>query len=824
MWNQIMENLIKDIRYGVRMLTKNPGVTLVAVITLALGIGANTAIFSGVSAFLMRPLPVPNADELIRPMEIAEDRGVTDDWSYPDFIDYRDQSTSFVGLSAEDMIQVAINAENQNDVIWGQVVSANYFDVLQVTPIMGRKFLPDEDKTIGGNPVVVLSHSFWQRRMTSDPNIVGKTIQLNNRAYQVIGVTPDYFSGSKWALSMDFWVPISMAEELRRNPGILTERGSHWMTVVGRLKPGVSIDQASADVNAIAARLNQTYPTERANTTQAKVMGEVDGRFEDMGGIFKSAGAIAMAIVGLILLIACANVANLMLARAAARRKEIGIRLALGANRARLIRQLLTESLLLSIAGGALGLLLALWVSDLMEGFIPVLEYNVISDFFAIDSSALIFTLIISLGTGLVFGLAPALQSSNPDVVPVLKGDPEATQRGKRRAFGLRNVLVVAQVALSLVVLVCGGLFIKSFRKAQTMDPGFDNPKGLILSLSPQLIGYDEEQSRNFYKQLMERVSHVPGVESAAFTRLLPLSDSSNSNGPILKEGETLPPGSAGRNIMTTVISPGYFNTMQIQFIEGRDFDNRDQLNTPRVVIVNQRMAQMLWPGESAVGKRIFIGEGSNPREVIGVVKTGKYRALAEDPRPYFYYAMAQSRPGTMAMVIRPSVDPRSLVGAIRHEVQTLDRRVPIFGVKTMDEHKTFALWAPNMAASFSLAFGVVAILLSAVGLYSVMAYIVSQRTREVGIRMALGANRADVMKLITRQGMRLAAVGVGIGLVLALALAKVLSSLLIGVSGYDVPMFLLVPVLLGVVALLACYLPARRATKVDPLVALRYE
>ena len=819
-----MENLIKDIRYGVRMLTKNPGVTLVAVITLALGIGANTAIFSGVNAFLMRPLPVPNAHELIRPMEIAEDRGLTDEWSYPDFVDYRDQSTSFAGLTAEDMIQVAINSENQNDVIWGQVVSANYFDVLQVTPMMGRGFLPDEDKTIGGNPVVVLGHSFWQRRMGSDPNIVGKTIQMNNRAYQVIGVGPDYFSGSKWALAMDFWVPISMADELRRSPGLLAERGSHWMNVVGRLKPGVTMDQASADVNAIASRLNQAYPNDRASSTGAKVLGEVDGRFEDMGGIFKSAGAIAMAIVGLILLIACANVANLMLARAAARRKEIGIRLALGANRFRLIRQLLTESLLLSIAGGALGLLLAFWVSDLMEGFIPVLEYNVISDFFAIDSRALIFTLIISLGTGLVFGLAPALQSSNPDVVPVLKGDPEVAQRGKRRWFGLRNVLVVAQVALSLVVLVCGGLFIKSFRKAQTMDPGFDNPKGLILSLSPQLIGYDEEQARNFYKQLHERVSHVPGVEAASFTRLIPLSDSSNSNGPILKEGETLPPGSAGRNIMTTVVAAGYFKTMQIPFIEGRDFDDRDHTKSPRVVIVNQRMAQMLWPGESAVGKKIFIGEGANPREVVGVVKTGKYRALAEDPKPYFYYAMSQSRPGTMALVIRPSVDPRSLVGAIRNEVQTLDRRVPIFGVKTMDEHKTFALWAPNMAASFSLAFGVVAILLSAVGLYSVMAYIVSQRTREVGIRMALGANRTDVMKLITQQGMRLALVGVGIGLALALVLAKVMSSLLIGVSGYDVPTFLIVPALLGAVALLACYLPARRATKVDPLVALRYE
>lgn len=820
-----MENLFKDIRYGVRMLLKNPGVTLVAVVTLAFGIGANTAIFSGVSAFLMRPLPVPRANELVRPLEVAEDRGVTDEMSYPDFLDYRNQSTLYTGLSAEDMVQAAIDADNQNDVIWGQVVSANYFDVLQVKPALGRGFLPDEDKVVGSGAVVVLGHGFWQRRMASDAGIVGKTVRLNNRAYEVIGVAPETFTGTKFALSMDFWVPISMAEDLRRSPELLASRSSHWMNVVGRLKPGVSVAEASAEMAAIASRLNQTYPDDRAISTQATVMTELDGRWAEMGNVFKSGGAIAMAIVGLILLIACANVANLMLARAAARRKEIGIRLALGANRARLIRQLLTESLLLSLIGGGLGLLLAVWVTDLMEGFVPILEYTIVSNFFALDSRALLFTLVVSLATGLVFGLAPAWQSSNPDVVPVLKGDPEHSQRGKRRAFGLRNVLVVAQVALSLVVLVCGGLFIKSFRQAQTMDPGFDNRNGLIVSLSPQLIGYDDEQSRNFYGQLVERVSHLPGIESAAFTRTLPLGDSSNSNGPILKEGETLARGSAGRNIMTTVVSAGYFRTMQIPILEGRDFDDRDHQKSQRVAIVNQRMAQTLWPGETAVGKRFLIGADSrDPLEVVGVVQTGKYRSLAEDPKPFFYYAMSQRRPGTMALVMRASTDPRSLVGAVRSQVQALDRRVPLFGVKTMDDHKTYALWAPNMAASFSLAFGVLAVLLSAVGLYGVMAYVVSQRTREVGIRMALGANRGDVMKMITRQGMKLAAVGVGIGLVLALALAQVLSSLLIGVSGYDVTTFVVVPVLLAVVAFVASYLPARRATKVNPLIALRYE
>jgi putative ABC transport system permease protein len=820
--------MLKDINYGLRKLLKNPGVTLVAVITLGLGIGANTAIFSGVNAFLMRPLPVPRPHELIRPMEVAEDRELHDEMSYPDFLDYRAQSSSFLGLAAEDMASAAIDTEDQNDVIWGQVVSANYFDVVQVNPLLGRTFAPDEDKIVGGSPVLVLGHSLWQRRFASDPNIVGKMVRLNNRPYEVIGVAPEYFTGTKFALSMDFWTPISMAEDLRRSPKLLEDRGSHWMNVIGRMKPGVTLDQGSADLSGIANRLNQAYPNSRSSDTRAVVMTETDGRFEDMGTVFKSGGAIAMSIVGLILLIACANVANLMLARAAARRKEIGIRLALGASRRRLIRQLLTESMLLSLLGGGLGLLLAVWVTKLMEGFIPVLEYTIIKDFFALDSRALLFTLAMSLATGLVFGLAPAWQSSNPDVVPVLKGLPEAQNKGRRGLFArftLRNSLVVAQVALSLMVLVCGGLFIKSFRKAQTMDPGFNNPNGLIVTLSPQLVGYDNEQARNFYRQLVERTRNLPGVEAASVARLLPLGDSSNSNGPVLKEGETLPRGSSGRTIMTNVIGPGYFNAMQIPFVEGRDFDERDQPKTQAVIVINQRLAEMLWPGESAVGKRVFVGlDSREPQEVVGVVKTGKYRSLAEDPRPFMYYSMTQWRAANMSLVVRSSVDPRGLVGSIRNEVQTLDRRVPISAVKTMSDHLTYALWAPNMAATFSLAFGVLAVLLSAVGLYSVMAYVVSQRTREVGIRMALGAERSHVMKMITKQGMWLAGVGVVIGLLLALVMVRVVGALLIGVSGYDLGIFVIVPLLLAVVAFVACYLPARRATKVDPLTALRYE
>ena len=819
-----MNNILKDFRYAIRMLAKTPGVTFVAVITLALGIGANTAIFSSVSAFTSRPLPVPSPDQLIRPVEISEDRGTADNFSYPDFVDYRNQSTFFSGFCAEDMVQVAIDTQEQNDVIWGQIVSGNYFDMLQIKPVMGRAFAPDEDGAPGAHPVVVLGHSLWQRRFASDPNIVGKTLRLNNRQFQVIGVAPESFKGTKFGLSMDFWAPMAMVGELSGDADLLTDRDSHWLTIIGRLKQGVSITQASAEINAISFRLNQAYLDERSNNTQAKVVTEIDGRWGEAAKVIKAGGALAMAIVGLVLLIACANVANLLLARAAARRKEIGIRLALGASRARLIRQLLTESLLLSLIGGGLGLLLAYWITDLMQGFIPVLQYNVVEDFFALDSRALMFTFVISVATGIVFGLAPAWNSSNPDVVPILKGG-SAVVKGRTRRVTLRSSLVVAQVALSLVVLVCAGLFIKSFRKAQQMDPGFGTKNAVLMTLNPPLVGYDNDRTRNFYQQITERARSIPGVEAVALTRLMPLGDSSNSNGPILKEGETLARGSAGRDVTTNVISPDYFKAMQIPILEGRDFDDRDREKTQRVVIVNQRMAQVLWPGESAVGKRIFIGADSHdPLEVVGVVKSGKYRSLAEDPRMFFYYPLSQRRPGIMTMVMRTNGDPRNFVGALRHEVQQLDRAVPMSAVKTMEQHMTWPLWGPSLAATLALAFGVIALLLSSIGLYSVMAYVVSQRTKEVGIRMALGASRHDVLKMITSQGMRLAIVGAGLGLVLALLLAKVMSSLLIGVSGYDVTTFVIVSVVLSVVAFVASYLPARRATKVNPLVALRYE
>lgn len=820
-----MHTFLQDLRYGIRVLLKTPGVTAVALLALALGIGANTAIFTGVNAFLFRTLPAPEPDQLVRLYESTEDRGATGSFSYPDFSEYRDQGSSFAEFVAEEMAQAALSTENQNDVIWGQFVSGNYFDVLRINPTLGRPFAADEDRTPGTHAVVVISHRLWQRRFAADQNIVGKTIELNSRPFHVIGVAPEFFNGTNFGLALDFWVPMMMVEDLKRDPGLLAARNAQWLTILGRLKPGVTKEQAEAGMAAISQRLNQTYPNIRAKSTRAIVLTEIDGRWDEATPVMKSASAIALVVSGLILLIACANVANLMLARAAARRKEIGVRLALGASRLRLLRQLLTESLLLSLLGGGLGLLLAYWVVDLMRGFVPVLPYEIVSDFFSIDERALGFTAVISLLTGIVFGLAPAWHASNPDIVPVLKNDVPGTLGGRRR-LNLRNSLVVSQVALSLVVLLCGVLFIKSFRNAQKMDPGFVAEGVLLVSMNPELVGYEGEQSKDFFRRVLEQTTKLPGVEAASFSRLMPLGDSSNSSGPILKTGETLPAGTSGRNIMNNVVTPGHFKTLQIPMIAGRDFDARDHKDAPRVIIVNERMADMLWPGESAVGKQIFIGTGprSGPIEVVGVVKTGKYRSLAEDPRPYYYYPMAQRGSGYMTLAVRTTGDPRALINPIRSEILAIDRRIPLYAIRTINEHMTWPLWAPSLAATLSLAFGLVALLLSAVGLYSVMAYVVSQRTRELGIRMALGADRRHVLKLITGQGLRLAVIGVALGLVLSAGLARVVSSVLIGVSAYDLTAFVVVPILLGVVALIACLIPARRATKVDPLVALRYE
>lgn len=815
--------LLQDLRYAVRMMIKSPGLTAVAALTLTLGIGANSAIFSGVSAFVLRPLPVEEPDRLVRPFETDNPDEWFGNFSYPDYVDYREQNDVFEGMLAHNIVQAALSRDNQNDLVWGELVSGNYFDVLHVSPAMGRGFLPEEDKTPGSHPVVVLGHSLWERRFDRDASIVGRSVTLNGQDYTVVGVAPKEFRGTKFGLGMDFWVPMMMQAQITNGTNLLDDRGSHWLEVVARLKPGVTEEQAAAALTTISARLAEAYPNERSANLRVVVLPETRGRFDDASGTVALGSGLAMAVVGLILLIACANVANLLLARGMARRREIGIRLALGASRGRLIRQLLTESCLLALVGGGLGLLLAFWITDLMYALIPVLPYTIVLDF-APDARALAFTLVISLVTGVIFGLAPAWQASNPDVVPVLKGETVSFKQGSSR-FSLRNMLVVSQVALSMIVLVCGGLFIQSFQKARLANPGFNPENAIAFSMNPGLLGYTPDQSKEFYRQLIERTRSLPGVETASVANLLPLGDGSNSTGPLIREGEEPPRPGEGIDSLVYLVGPGYFETMQAPIVRGREFSETDRADRPRVAIINETLARRLWPDQDAVGKRMRVG-GTNSAliEIVGVARDGRYRSIGERPRFCLYYPAYQRNESGMTLLVRTTGDPEAFVGAVRQEIQHLDARLPIYNVKTLKQHLTWGLWGPRMAATLSLSFGFVALLLAATGLYSVMAYTVSQRTREIGIRMALGATRSDILKLVASQGMTLAAVGVVIGLIAAFAVTRAIGSLLVGVSSTDPVTYAIITAGLLVVALTASYTPARRATKVDPMVALRHE
>jgi macrolide transport system ATP-binding/permease protein len=622
---------------------------------------------------------------------------------------------------------------------------------------------------------------------------------------------------------MDFWVPLMMRAQLAPNGSKLDNRRSYWLELIGRLKPGVTMQQAGAGMTTIAYGLQQTYPDEERTNSRIVVVPETKGRFGDASSVVTMGAGLAMVVVGVVLLIACANVANLLLARSVTRRKEIGIRLALGASRIRLIRQLLTESLLLSFLGGGLGLVLAYWATDLMQGFIPVLPYTVAFSF-GPDTRALIFTLAISMLTGIIFGLAPALQASNPDVVPVLKGDGVVRTRGLRR-FTLTNLLVVAQVALSLVVLICGALFVRSFQHALAIDPGFNPDNTLALSMNPGLLGYTEAQATDFYRRIVPRVESLPGVQSATVASVLPLGDSSMSRGPAVAEGSEQIRDAETAEVLYNVVGPKHFETLQIPLLAGRDFNDRDRKDSPAVVIVNETLARRLWPGQDPVGKRLRIGpEGTPFVQVVGMAKDGRYRSLGESPKPYAYFPHSQHYESDMTLVVRSSGDPKAIVSAVRQQVQSLEPSLPLYGIKTLREHLTIVLWTPRMGADLSIAFGLVALLLAATGLYSIMSYAVSRRTREIGIRMALGARATTVLTMVAGQGMRLALLGVGIGLAVSLAATRVLSSLLYGVSANDPLTFLAAAGLLTLIALLATCLPARKAMKVDPMVALRSE
>jgi predicted permease len=824
-----MNRLWQDLRYAARTFIKAPGFTLIAVLSIALGIAANTSMFTLVNAVLFTPMPVPHPEQLVALYTTEPNSRYPDAFSYPNYRDYRDHNEVFSDLFLHDGAPVSMkNSGDKAELIWSELVSGNYFTGLGVTPAAGRVLTPDDDRAEGGHPVAVLSHGFWKQRFGADPNIVGKDLRLNGHDFTVVGVARQGFSGTRLVgFIPDVWIPIAMHNQVvAGSEDWLENRGAQSFNVNGRLKPGVTIAQATSAMNTYAQQLAEAYPRTNANISVGMVPGGSKTQPAlTLLGYMPIVAGLMMGIVGLVLLIACANVANLLLARASVRRREIAIRLALGAGRPRLVRQLLTESVLLSLLGGGLGLLLAQWFNELVPFANPQLDFATI-DFsydLALDHRVLGFTLLLSALTGVIFGLLPALQASRTDLVTTLKGEGPAVTSGTRR-LSLRNLLVVTQVALSLMLLISAGLFIRSTRNVQEMNPGFESKRIMLASVDVGLHGYDEAKGRSFFKQIVERVKSLPGVEAASIAGPLPLD--AYSNGARLSVEGAMPRYENERlSVSYSIVGHDYFQAMNTPIVEGRSFTEHDDQNAPRVVVVNETMARRFWPNESPIGKRLRLGSERNPYlEVVGVAKDGKYFLLGEPPTEYLFVPHSQNYDGKMTLIARTSRQPENLAETLRQEVANIDSELPVYGVKTMPKFLDRILSGPKSIAVLATIFGVVALLMAAVGLYGVMSYSVAQRTREVGIRMALGASTSSVLGLVLKEGLILVCTGVGIGLVTAALVSRLLESFLYGISTTDAVTFVTIPFVLALVALLASYVPARRATKVDPMVALRYE
>lgn len=824
-----MHTLWQDLRYAARTFIKAPGFTIIAVLSIALGIAANTSMFTLVNAVLFKPMPVPHPEQLVALYTTEPNSRYPGEFSYPDYRDYRDHNEVFSDLFVHSGTPVSMkNSSDKAELIWGELVSGNYFTGLGVTPAAGRVLTPDDDRAQGGHPVTVLSHGFWKKRFAADPNIAGKEVRLNGHDFTIIGVARQGFSGTRFVgFIPDVWMPIAMHTQIvAGSEGWLESRGGQSFNVNGRLKPGVTIEQATSAMNTYAQQLAVAYPRTNANISVGMVPGGSKTQPAlTLLGYIPIVAALMMGIVGLVLLIACANVANLLLARASGRRREIAIRLALGAGRRRLVRQLLTESVLLSLLGGGLGLLMAQWFNELVPLANPQLDFATI-DFsydLALDHRVLGFTMLLSALTGVIFGLLPALQASRTDLVTTLKGAGPAVASGMRR-LSLRNLLVVGQVALSLVLLISAGLFIRSTRNVQEMNPGFEPKRIMLASVDVGLQGYDEAKGRSFFKQIVERVKSLPGVEAASIAGPLPL-DAYNNGASLTVEGATPRYENERLNVSYSIVGHDYFQAMNTPIVEGRSFTKYDDQNAPRVVVVNETMARRFWPNESPIGKRLRLGGERNPYlEVVGVARDGKYFLLGEPPTEYLFVPHSQNYDGKMTLIARTSGQPETLAEAMRQEVANLDTELPVYGVKTMPKFLDRILSGPKSISALATTFGLIALLMAAVGLYGVMSYSVAQRTREVGIRMALGAGAGAVLRLVLKEGLILVAAGIGIGLVMSALVSRLLGSILYGVSATDAVTFVTIPLVLALVALLASYVPARRATKVDPMVALRYE
>jgi predicted permease len=810
-----METLWQDLHYGIRVLLRNPGFTLVAILALALGIGSNTAIFSVVNAVLIRPLPYEDPDRLVMVWETnSENHSERATVSPPNFFDWRSQNRVFENITGIRSVGLNLTGNGtQPEILFGAGVSSDFFSMLGIKPAVGRTFLAEEDRP-NGNRVAILGNGLWQRRFGADPGIVGKELTLDGKSFTVVGVTPASFKPPEsifGSLGSEIWIPLSFVDD------DLTERNNHFLFVLGRLQKGINIDQAKTAMNVIAEQLGQQYP----DTNRGSGVNLVPLKKEIVGDV-RAKLFMLLGAVGFVLLIACANVANMLLARAAGRQKEIGIRLALGAGRGRIIRQLLTESVLLAVVSGLISLLLALWCTDVLVALSP--DYIPRRSEIGIDANVLGFAMAVSILTGIIFGLAPALNASRPDISRSLKegGLARVGLRGEK----LRNLLVVSEVALSLVLLIGAGLMINSLLRLQRVNPGFNPDKVLAMrvSLSPK---YSEPaQQIEFFKQLVERIEALPGAKTVGAINDLPFSGNQSITVITVEGSQPVEQGKEPR-IEWRQISPNYFRTMEIPLIVGRDFTLQDNRSAAPVAIINQTMARKHWPDQNPVGRRFKFGGSNSTRPwvtIVGVAGDIKHLGLNESEGPALYISYLFSPRSGMYITVKSALEQADLLSAMQKEVWAIDRDQPVGRTATMNELLSRSVSEPRFYSLLLGIFAFVALAIAAVGIYGVMSYSVTQRTHEIGIRMALGAQPGDVLKLVLGKSLLLVLIGIGIGLTASAALTQALSSLLFGVTPTDPATFTGISLLLSSIALLASYIPARRATKVDPMVALRYE
>jgi putative ABC transport system permease protein len=811
-----MGAFLQDLRYGVRMLLKKPGFTVVAVLALALGIGANSAIFSVVNAVLLRSLPYKDPGRLVivwetNPLLLSDYLKTHNEAAPANFLDWQTQNQVFENLAAFRWRDYSLTGGDAPEQVIGNSVTTNMFATLGVQPILGRDFLPEEGQA-GKENVVILSHGLWQRRFGAAPDIIGQKISVNSRPFTVVGVMPQGFEFPRAAA--EIWSPLAPDDDFKTN------RRSHFLYTRARLKPGVTMEQAQAEMNIIASRLQQQYQ----DTNNQRGIRLASLSQESVAQI-RPALLILLAAVGFVLLIACANVANLMLARAAARQKEIAIRTALGAGRLRIIRQLLTESVLLSLLGGACGLLLALWGIDLLLASMPrqfalgIPGWNKIG----LDYRVLGFTLGVSLLTGILFGLFPAWQASKYDLNESLKEGGKSSASSSRKRF--RNALIVSEVTLALVLLVGAGLMMRSLFRLMDVKPGFDaqNLTTLQIALPQSQYGKDEQRVA-FFEELTRSIKTLPGVESAATIDMMPMGGSGGTTS-FLVEGRPAPPQGQYPEANARTSSPGYFQTMRIPLLKGRDFSEHDTAQSPFVIVINETMARKYWPGADPIGQRLLDpANRTPPAEVIGVVGDIKHFGLDDQAEEYIYTSSIQTPGNSMFVVARTATDPVSMTAALRREVRGLDKELPVFDIKSMNQRIIESTASRRLVMFLLSIFAVVALILASVGIYGVMAYAVTQRTHEIGIRMALGARRGDILQLVIRQGMLLVLFGVTLGLLVSFAVTRFMAGLLFGVKANDPLTLAGVSLLLAAIAFIACLIPARKATKVDPMVALRYE